>query len=149
VPIEFRLVRERGVSEKITPKRIASVLATLPRKAVDEFYAELIQTLLRKASLFQVSAAAVQRYPALSQPGEFVNRYAESLKVGPFQDGWSVFVDTDTLTRSGLPVNTALLLEYGDPVGIPPLAHWRPTIEKFRQEIGSSIARGLMRELLR
>lgn len=107
-------------------KEIEELRKVLP-EATARKLRELIEAQLRKRfSRVMIDPDVAKRLPCFRNLPKLLESYLECIRVEVDDKGYaSVVIDRGDLVRRHLPRNLPEILEYGDPIGIPVMAHMR------------------------
>jgi len=121
--------------------KLASSLRDLCRLSVETIIAEARSDLFKRIIGAEISDKAKATYPILRDMSTFVDKYFSAIKVVEVEDGYGVWMDMQQLTDSGIPEGLIVAVEYGHPMGISPMSHWRTVFNRFNREIAERLQR--------
>lgn len=131
----------------IDSNKLISSLQDLCEQSVEVFRAEARKDLLRRIATAEISEKAKVVYPILRDLNVFVDKYFSAIKVVPIEDGFGIWMDERQLIDSGIPESLVIAVEYGHPMGISPMTHWRTVFNRFNREIANRLRREFFSEL--
>jgi len=118
--------------------------ASLARLSCEKFKALVIHNLRQGFAFYSVYPQARLLWPCFDNIITLADGYIDAIAIEDTEDGCGVLIDFDRLKAHKIDHQVPLLIEYGDPRGVPQIPAWRLACEELELREADSLIKEVM-----